>query len=176
MIACTLSCLYFLLGIKAQINCNFIRTSILPLLYCLQPKEDHLYGTYIQREISWNCMLTLQKNLSYQASNRILLPEHLILQHYFLCSTVKYGTKPPPANVTCVPYTLGKYTFMNSKIDHLSFPSGRMNREVLYLVGIFFVGCVAIIFRSISFNLAGERFVARLRKKVMISRKNSNFN
>ena len=51
-----------------------------------------------------------------------------------------------------------------------------MNQEVLYLVGIFFVGCVAIIFRSISFNLAGERFVARLRKKVMISRKNSNLN
>ncbi len=43
-----------------------------------------------------------------------------------------------------------------------------MNQEVLYLVGIFFVGCVAIIFRSISFNLAGERFVARLRKKVTI--------
>ena len=48
-----------------------------------------------------------------------------------------------------------------------------MNREVLYLVGIFFVGCVAIIFRSISFNLAGERFVARLRKKVIIF--NGNF-
>lgn len=41
-----------------------------------------------------------------------------------------------------------------------------MNREVLYLVGIFFVGCLAIIVRAISFNLAGERFVARLRKKV----------
>ena len=45
-------------------------------------------------------------------------------------------------------------------------PTDRMNREVLYLVGIFLVGCLAILFRSICFNLAGERFVARLRKKV----------
>ena len=58
-------------------------------------------------------------------------------------------------------------------IINFDVASGRMNREVLYLVGIFFVGCVAIIFRSISFNLAGERFVARLRKKVTISEKNS---
>ena len=49
-----------------------------------------------------------------------------------------------------------------------------MNREVLYLVGIFAVGCVAIMFRSISFNLAGERFVARLRKKVKFSRRIQN--
>ena len=43
---------------------------------------------------------------------------------------------------------------------------GRMNRIVLYLVAIFFVGCTAIMIRSVMFNLAGERFVARLRKKV----------
>ena len=42
----------------------------------------------------------------------------------------------------------------------------RMNLEVVYLVAIFAVGCVAITFRSILFNLAGERFVARLRTKV----------
>ena len=43
-----------------------------------------------------------------------------------------------------------------------------MNQEVLYLVGIFFIGCLAIMFRAISFNLAGERFVARLRTKVIL--------
>ena len=41
-----------------------------------------------------------------------------------------------------------------------------MNHEVLYLVAIFVVGCIAITFRAIMFNLAGERFVARLRKQV----------
>ena len=41
-----------------------------------------------------------------------------------------------------------------------------MNREVLYLVAVFVVGCVAITFRAIMFNLAGEQFVARLRKQV----------
>lgn len=44
-----------------------------------------------------------------------------------------------------------------------------MNREVLYLVAIFVVGCIAITFRAIMFNLAGERFVARLRKQVISS-------
>lgn len=41
-----------------------------------------------------------------------------------------------------------------------------MNHEVLYLVAVFVVGCTAITFRAILFNLAGERFVARLRKQV----------
>ena len=44
----------------------------------------------------------------------------------------------------------------------------RMNHEVLYLVAVFVVGCTAITFRSIMFNLAGERFVARIRKQVYI--------
>lgn len=43
----------------------------------------------------------------------------------------------------------------------------RMNHEVLYLVGIFTVGCIAIMFRAIMFNWAGERFVARLRSQVV---------
>lgn len=47
--------------------------------------------------------------------------------------------------------------------------AARMNREVLYLVAVFVVGCIAITFRAIMFNLAGERFVARLRKQVCMS-------
>ena len=37
---------------------------------------------------------------------------------------------------------------------------------MLILVGLFAVASVAAMFRSYCFNLAGERFVARLRKKV----------
>jgi len=41
-----------------------------------------------------------------------------------------------------------------------------MNQEVVYLVAIFAVGAIAVSFRSILFNMSGERFVARLRKNV----------
>ena len=41
-----------------------------------------------------------------------------------------------------------------------------MSREVLVLVGLFAVASVAAMIRSYCFNVAGERFVARLRKKV----------
>ncbi len=41
-----------------------------------------------------------------------------------------------------------------------------MNIEVVYLVAIFAVGCIAVTFRAILFNISGERFVARLRTKV----------
>lgn len=51
--------------------------------------------------------------------------------------------------------------------------AARMNHEVLILVAIFVVGCIAIGFRGILFNLAGERFVARLRQKVNIFQYNS---
>lgn len=44
----------------------------------------------------------------------------------------------------------------------------QMNHEVLYLVAIFVGGSIAVTFRAISFNLAGEKFVARLRKQVTI--------
>jgi hypothetical protein len=42
---------------------------------------------------------------------------------FYVCSTVKYGAKPPPANITCVPYTLGKYTFINSRVNYFRFRS-----------------------------------------------------
>lgn len=54
-----------------------------------------------------------------------------------------------PPNVTCTPYTID-----------------RMNMEVVKLVAIFAAGCVALTFRSILFNMSGERFVARLRRKL----------
>lgn len=41
-----------------------------------------------------------------------------------------------------------------------------MNQEVLILLSVFIVGAVATLARAILFNLAGERFVARLRKNV----------
>ena len=57
--------------------------------------------------------------------------------------------------------------FFNSiAVRQMHFFAGRMNREVMYWVAVFVVGCVAITFRAIVFNLAGERFVARLRKQV----------
>lgn len=43
-----------------------------------------------------------------------------------------------------------------------------MNREVLILVAVFVVGSIGVTFRAIVFNLAGERFIARLRKQVML--------
>ena len=46
-----------------------------------------------------------------------------------------------------------------------------MNQEVLILFAVFVVGAVATLVRTILFNLAGERFVARLRKNVSQSRK-----
>lgn len=50
-----------------------------------------------------------------------------------------------------------------------------MNREVLYLVVVLVVGCIAITLRAILFNLAGERFVARLRKEVCKIIKGTSF-
>ncbi len=44
----------------------------------------------------------------------------------------------------------------------------RMNRMVVYLILVFVVGSVGVMARQILFNLAGERFVARLRKQVML--------
>ncbi|XP_019857036.1 PREDICTED: ABC transporter B family member 25-like isoform X2 [Amphimedon queenslandica] len=41
-----------------------------------------------------------------------------------------------------------------------------MSREVLVLVGLFLVVSVASMFRAICFTLAGERFVARIRKNL----------
>ena len=41
-----------------------------------------------------------------------------------------------------------------------------MNRTVLILVGLFGVASVAGTFRNYLFTVAGERFVARLRKNV----------
>jgi len=41
-----------------------------------------------------------------------------------------------------------------------------MNHMVTYLILIFIVGSTAVMIRQILFNLAGERFVARLRKQV----------
>ena len=41
-----------------------------------------------------------------------------------------------------------------------------MNREVLLLVGLFMGASLAAMVRNIAFTLAGERFVARLRKNV----------
>ena len=43
---------------------------------------------------------------------------------------------------------------------------GPMNREVLLLVALFMGASLAAMVRNIAFNLAGERFVARLRKNV----------
>ena len=43
---------------------------------------------------------------------------------------------------------------------------GPMNKDVLYLVGVFVLTCVAAMLRSYCFNVAGERFVARLRRNV----------
>ena len=43
-----------------------------------------------------------------------------------------------------------------------------MNQEVLILLGVFVVGAIATLIRTILFNLAGERFVARLRKNVSL--------
>ena len=43
-----------------------------------------------------------------------------------------------------------------------------MNQEVLILLGVFVVGAIATLIRAILFNLAGERFVARLRKNVSL--------
>ena len=41
-----------------------------------------------------------------------------------------------------------------------------MNQQVLILFTVFVLGAVSTLFRGILFNMAGERFVARLRKKV----------
>lgn len=43
-----------------------------------------------------------------------------------------------------------------------------MNREVLLLVAIFVVASLAAMIRNIAFTLAGERFVARLRRNVSV--------
>ena len=44
-----------------------------------------------------------------------------------------------------------------------------MNQEVLLLVGVFLAASIASFCRATLFGLAGERFVARLRKKVSTS-------
>ena len=45
-------------------------------------------------------------------------------------------------------------------------PAGPMNREVLILVALFMGASIAAMIRNVAFSLAGERFVARLRKNV----------
>ena len=45
-----------------------------------------------------------------------------------------------------------------------------MNRMVVYLILVFVVGSVGVMLRQILFNLAGERFVARLRKQVRLKK------
>ena len=111
---------------------------------------------------------------------------------FYTHSTAKYGFRPP-GNVTCTPYTM---CMLNTKSANtllwstwllgLSPPpppthththtrthmimcshSGRMNQEVLLLVGVFLAASITSLFRAMLFGLAGERFVARLRKKVL---------
>ena len=41
-----------------------------------------------------------------------------------------------------------------------------MNQQVLILLAVFVVAAISTLIRGILFNLAGERFVARLRKNV----------
>ena len=45
-------------------------------------------------------------------------------------------------------------------------PLDAMNQEILILFAVFVVGAVTTLVRAILFQLAGERFVARLRKNV----------
>lgn len=47
---------------------------------------------------------------------------------------------------------------------------GEMNQWVMILLAVFVVGAVTLLIRAIIFNLAGERFVARLRKDVSSQR------
>lgn len=47
---------------------------------------------------------------------------------------------------------------------------GAMNQWVMILLAVFVVGAVTLLIRAILFNLAGERFVARLRKNVSSQR------
>ena len=49
---------------------------------------------------------------------------------------------------------------------NIIFLLGLMSREVLVLVGLFLVVSLASMCRAICFTLAGERFVARIRKNV----------
>lgn len=84
-----------------------------------------------------------------------------------MSSSEEYG-KDIPINISCAPASMGNQIFHVDfhSVLMMRISSERMNCEVLYLVAVFVVGCIAITFRAIMFNLAGERFVARLRKQV----------
>lgn len=87
---------------------------------------------------------------------------------YAFFSTKEYANDVP-AGVVCVPFGMGKFVCVCIMTKHDCLQTlARMNHEVLYLVAIFTVGSLATGLRAIMFNLAGEKFVARLRKKVLI--------
>ena len=82
----------------------------------------------------------------------------------------------PSENVTCTKFSMSEYYNINCvQIVHVTLcvcvcvcVAAAMNQEVLILLGVFVVGAIATLIRAILFNLAGERFVARLRKNVSL--------
>ncbi len=54
---------------------------------------------------------------------------------------------------------------LNNLIQCISIV-GIMSKESLYLLAVFLVSSIAAMFRSYCFNVAGEKFVARLRRTV----------
>ena len=76
------------------------------------------------------------------------------------CSLCKY------ASIYCMYPYLHHFIYPYISIINICIHLGPMSRTVLILVGLFGVASVAGTFRNYLFTVAGERFVARLRKNV----------